>query len=77
MLARWSLRNGRTAVTPLRPVLLAAIAAAGIAAIPAALVALPADASGSGSAPSTFRRVDLDTGISGASFTSVGQVFGT
>ncbi|KQW48790.1 hypothetical protein ASC77_08635 [Nocardioides sp. Root1257] len=60
-------------MTPLRPVLLAAIAA-GIAAIPAALTVLPADAS-DGAAP-TFRRVDIDTGIVGASFSSVGQVFG-
>ncbi|MFC6342757.1 FG-GAP-like repeat-containing protein, partial [Nocardioides hankookensis] len=64
-------------MTPLRPVLLAAIVTAGIAAIPAALVVLPADASGDATETPTFRRIDIDTGILGASFTSVGQVLGT
>jgi hypothetical protein len=62
-------------VTPLRPVLLAAIAAAAIAAVPAALVVLPADASDSPASTPTFHRINVDTAIQGASFTSVGEVF--
>jgi hypothetical protein len=44
------------------------------AAVPAVLATLPADAAGE-PAPPTFQRINVDTAVTGASFTTVGEVY--
>lgn len=54
--------------------LAAAATAAGLAAAPAAVVGL-SDGAAAAPTPPTFQRINLDTGVSGASFTSIGSVY--
>jgi hypothetical protein len=63
---------------PVRPrgrVTVAALAAAAAIAVPVSLTALPAGASGNPAPDPTFHRINVGASISGASFTSVGEVF--
>jgi VCBS repeat protein len=54
--------------------LVALATAAGVAAAPAAVVAL-SDGAAAAPTPPTFQRINIDTGVTGASFTSVGSVY--
>lgn len=54
--------------------LAAVVAAAGLAAVPAAVVAL-SDGAVAAPTPPTFQRINIDTAVAGASFTSVGSVY--
>lgn len=60
---------------PRRRPLVAALSVACVAAVPAVVAVLPANAEESAGGPPAFRRVDVDSTVSGASFTSVGQVY--